>query len=395
MNQDFGIGEDAFARQQAGDGGPHQLDIVFTGSGSEYFRIWIVNMLLMLVTFGIYYPWAKVRRLRYFFSNTLVGGQPLDFHGEATKILLGYFMMGILFSIYSTAGSVSPASGLLGFLLVAGVWPAMLKSSMQFRLGNTSWRGLRFRFRGTMREAYRAVFPMFIPSVLILAVVSQVGDPKKPPGWYFPVFGIVMLGTLAVIPWLYWKLKKFQHDNYAFASLETTFTATPGSFYKLFFKFFGVIVLACVVGGVAVALVVMSMKAGAPTARAAKTATVMAIAVTPLLTVLALLVFAKPYMVARFQNLVWNHTVNDSLSFSSDLRVGRLLGLTLKNWLLIVLTLGFYWPFAAVATARMRIEAVSARTRDDPDVLISEAPPAKVGAAGDAGADLFGLDIGL
>ena len=36
-----------------------QLPISFTGSGSEYFRIWIVNLLLTFVTLGLYYPWAK------------------------------------------------------------------------------------------------------------------------------------------------------------------------------------------------------------------------------------------------------------------------------------------------------------------------------------------------
>ena len=34
----------------------------FTGSGSAYFRIWIVNLLLSLVTLGIYSAWAKVRK---------------------------------------------------------------------------------------------------------------------------------------------------------------------------------------------------------------------------------------------------------------------------------------------------------------------------------------------
>ena len=33
----------------------------FTGSGSEYFKIWIVNVLLTIITLGMYYPWAKVR----------------------------------------------------------------------------------------------------------------------------------------------------------------------------------------------------------------------------------------------------------------------------------------------------------------------------------------------
>ncbi len=33
----------------------------FHGSGGEYFRIWIVNLCLTIVTFGIYTAWAKVR----------------------------------------------------------------------------------------------------------------------------------------------------------------------------------------------------------------------------------------------------------------------------------------------------------------------------------------------
>ena len=69
---------------------PQAHGLVFSGSGSEYFRIWIVNLLLTLVTLGLYYPWAKVRKLRYFLGNTLVDGQPLDFHGSPMKMLRGY-----------------------------------------------------------------------------------------------------------------------------------------------------------------------------------------------------------------------------------------------------------------------------------------------------------------
>ena len=50
------------------------LKIRFTGSGSEYFRIWAVNLLLILVTLGLYLPFAKARRIRYFYANTLVDG---------------------------------------------------------------------------------------------------------------------------------------------------------------------------------------------------------------------------------------------------------------------------------------------------------------------------------
>ena len=60
----------------------HRLPLRFVGSGSEYFRIWIVNLLLTLVTLGLYYPFAKVRRLRYFHFATEVGGHPLSFHAD-------------------------------------------------------------------------------------------------------------------------------------------------------------------------------------------------------------------------------------------------------------------------------------------------------------------------
>jgi len=44
---------------------PERHPIGFTASGSEYFRIWIVNLLLV-VTLGLCLPWAKVRKLQYF-----------------------------------------------------------------------------------------------------------------------------------------------------------------------------------------------------------------------------------------------------------------------------------------------------------------------------------------
>ena len=57
----------------------HRLDVRFTGSGSEYFRIWIVNLLLSIVTAGLYTPWARRRTARYFYDHTIVADSPLEF----------------------------------------------------------------------------------------------------------------------------------------------------------------------------------------------------------------------------------------------------------------------------------------------------------------------------
>lgn len=372
----------------------HQLRVEFTGSGSEYFRIWIVNLLLLMVTLGIYYPWAKVRRLRYFYGNTVVGGEPLGFHANPVKLLKGYFLVGVLFSLYSAAGKFSATAGFLAFLIVAALWPALLKSSMQFRMANTSWRGLRFGFKGSLAGAYRAVLPLFVPGMVILAALTQVADPEKPPMWYLKTLGVVLLVFVAVAPWLFWNLKQYQHNHYALASLQTTFKATLGSFYKLFFKILGIAVLPLLLSGGAIGALFYAMKAGGMQGRPSA-GLIVILGLLPLAVMMVLLVMVKPYAVARFQDLVWTRTGNTSLRFVSRLRFGALLWLTLKNWLLVILTLGLYWPFAAVAVARLRLEAVTVKTRVSPDTLLSHVGAVEGDAAGEAGGDLFGLDIGF
>ena len=61
----------------------------FHGSGADYFRIWIVNLVLTLLTLGIFSAWATVRQRRYLYGCTEVGGSRFDFHGKPVRILVG------------------------------------------------------------------------------------------------------------------------------------------------------------------------------------------------------------------------------------------------------------------------------------------------------------------
>ena len=57
----------------------------FSGSGGEFFRVWIVNLLLTILTLGFYTPFARRRTAQYFYSHTLVGEQPAGVHGAAAQ----------------------------------------------------------------------------------------------------------------------------------------------------------------------------------------------------------------------------------------------------------------------------------------------------------------------
>jgi uncharacterized membrane protein YjgN (DUF898 family) len=101
------------------------------------------------------------------------------------------------------------------------------------------------------------------------------------------------------------------------------------------------------------------------------------------------------YFVARLQNLIWNGTRSPGLAFRSALPAGALIQLRFKNWLLTLVTLGLYHPYAEVASARLRLESVRLLPTVDVDGLVAAQNANASTATGDAAGDLFGLDFGL
>ena len=379
-----------------------KLRIAFTGSGSEYFRIWIVNLLLTLVTFGLYYPWAKVRRLRYFYGNTLVNGEPLGFHGNAFKMFKGFLIMVAFFGLYSVAGKVSPTAGFVAFLVIAALWPALFKSALQFRMANTSWRGLRFGFTGTIRDAYAACLPLFVPGVLLLGVfllapeMQQTAPAKTSSGLWLSIFGAVMLFTLVVSPWLMWNLKRYQHSHYHLGQETTRFNVNARSYYWLCLKVIGVafliyLLLIAIVMGSFWGVVMLSLAGKMPKDPMGQVLVGVASVFFSVLAFAAI----KPYAIARFQNLVWNGTRSAHLQFASRLRARAVIALSFKNWMLMLLTLGLYWPFASIAMARLRLDAVHVVSSMSPSALLAASATTEGQATGDAAGDFFGFDIGL
>jgi len=376
------------------------LEIRFTGSGSEYFRIWVVNLLLSIVTLSLYRPWAKLRRLRYFYANTMIDGHALDFHGNPWKMLRGYLLVGAMLVCYSVAGRFSPTAALVALLILAVLWPALLRASMQFRLANTSWRGLRFRFSGNLGGAYAALLPMFVPALALAVMGLGVTDRQHPPSWYLKDFGLVMLATVLVMPLVWWNFKRYQHDHFGLGQWHTKLTTGAGSVYLLCLKVIGVTLLSFLVVFIALSVgggvLWVTAWGGRSPEWAHNKALVSALTLfLGLVFYFFALMVPMPYATSRAQNLIWSHTRSDAVSFRSNLAFGALLKLTLKNWLLMVVTLGLYYPFATAASYRLRVESITPQLSGDLDQLQAQAAGGVSDASGDAAGDLFGIDIGL
>jgi uncharacterized membrane protein YjgN (DUF898 family) len=373
-----------------------RLAVRFVGSGSEYLRIWIVNLMLTIITLGLYYPFAKVRRLRYFHGATEVGGHALSFHGDPWKMLRGYVLVALLAGAYGVAVRVSPTMAIVALALMALIWPALWHSSLRFRLANTGWRGLRMRFTGSRGGAYKVIAPWFALAGIFIAVApsAEAGTTPELSVW----FGLVWVVALLAWPALFWLMKRYQHGHYALAGEATKFTLTLGRFYGTALRIAGValvpIFVLGVVMGVGAGVARSVWKTGSHPSEFAAVA-ILVMALVALLAFVAFQVLLWPYLTSRLQNLYWNATSSQHLSFESRLAFRPLAWLTLKNWLLIIVTLGLYFPFARIALARLRLEAVTVLSSTDVDGFVNHAATIDESAAGDAAGDFFGIDLGL
>ena len=201
----------------------------FTGDGAEYFRIWVVNLLLTIATLGIYSAWAKVRKTRYFCQNTRLEGHAFDYHGDARAILLGRVIALVLLLGYTFASDISRATALVMVGVLCAVGPWLFMRAQRFRLANSSWRGLRFGFDAQTYEAYRVVLPPLVIwfSSAVLAAVASAS---------LGLFAAAAMLSFVMIPWMHHRLKSYQHRRARYGARMFTFLAATPSFYAVYFK---------------------------------------------------------------------------------------------------------------------------------------------------------------
>lgn len=332
----------------------------FSGSGGEYFRIWIVNLCLSILTLGIYSAWAKVRRTQYFYRHTSVAGASFDYHGDPKAILKGRMLAFVLFGLYSVAGKISVTAGLIALVLLLAVLPWLLVRSMRFRLHNTSYRGLRFAFRGSISEGYINFLLM-------------------------PLVGYISLFLL--MPLAHQQIRRYLTNHSRFGTESFGFHARAGAFYKPYLVVFGSFILA-----IAVAATTAFMLSKGAFFDQKKT--IMLVAGFVLIAYLGILLFMVPYLTARLQNIIWNATTLGAHSFDSRVHARGLFGIIFSNILLIILTLGLFKPFADIRLLRYKLEHLTLLPGADLDDFLA-GQQVTASAMGEEMADMFDVDVAI
>lgn len=354
------------------------LTPVFTGSGKEYFRIWIVNLFLTVATLGIYSAWAKVRRLQYFDRNTQLGGAVFDFRGDPKAILRGRLLaLAMLVCYHYAFGFASTISfiiiGLLGIAL-----PFLMRGALRFRLRNAEYRGIRFAFTGSAAGAYATFLPILLIFVLPGLLITIA--PTNP---------LVFLSFLLYLLWplLHGAMARYQHNNASFGAAHSCYTVSPWRFYKFYLIAFGLSLAATAAFAIVAVVIAMLGKALGDNAWLTMAATVGG----ALLYYVAVLM-CIPYMTARIANLTWSNTSFPGITITSDMSARAFARLQVVNVLLTIVTLGLFRPFAVVRIHRFRLAAMTIVASGGFEHVVAQAAAAG-SASGDGAADFFGFDF--
>ncbi|HVW25680.1 MAG TPA: DUF898 family protein [Polyangiaceae bacterium] len=127
-------------------------EAAYVGTGEALFALVFKNLLLTIVTLGVYLPWARTERRQFIWQNVEFDGHRFRYHGTGREMLIGYLKVGaayvVLFGVPAALARVDPKLGAIakavGFFVLLVLLPLAIYGSRSYVLGRTTLRGIRF-----------------------------------------------------------------------------------------------------------------------------------------------------------------------------------------------------------------------------------------------------------
>lgn len=327
----------------------------FRGNGSEYFKIWITNLFLTIITLTIYAPWAKVRRLRYFYGNTYLNQRHFDFTGVPTRILIGRLIALGLYVAFAALSQLSVEWNAAAFVLIMLFVPWLLRSSFRFKARNSKYENSRFYFSAKLGRTYW----VFICCVLIT------------------VFSAGLLFPIALL-WF----KRYQVDHLYIGQLKFKLGAGIADFFlAILLPSIAFILIMGAAAGLVSFAVMNGIESG------------MIFVAAGFLYVLGIF-FLGPLIQGFLFRATWSHVKIGASDLQTDVNPWRFAWIQMTNSIAIVLSLGLLYAWAAIRIYRYKIESISVIFYDDPAQLINMAQQ-DYQAIGEEIADVFDFDVSL
>jgi uncharacterized membrane protein YjgN (DUF898 family) len=337
------------------------------------FSIYLRNLLLILVTLGVYFMWGKNRLRTYVVSQCEFEGDRFAWHGTGKELFIGFLkvfavLAPVLFLIYVApvvwkGGASQVLSQAAVFVVYLFLVPLAIVGARRYRLSRLSWRGIRFSFRGRVRDFLK----LFIRGVILTGLTF---------GLYAPFFQT--------------QARKFYSENTYFGNARFAFDGKGRDL-------FGRLLLSLLLEGAAIAVAAFSVVASIRqllfSRGAGQEAFIRAIiqALPALVLAGVIVVVAIFWYLAYTQRYYWSHTSFQTARFRSTVTPAKLLWLSVSNLLLIAVTLGLALPWVVVRNVRFSMTNIALIGSLDLASIVQDAQ--KVGATAESLADMLNIDF--
>lgn len=338
--------------------------IQFKGQGGEFFGIWIVNILLSVITLGIYSAWAKVRTKRYFYGNTFIAGDNFEYHAQPMQLLKGRLVALALVVIWVVANSFFPLASLVLLALFYVALPWLLWSNARFDSAMTSYRNVHFAFNGSLKEAYMSILGRGLASLLIIAIyIAIVVASANASAMVATLLGFGTLVLMFVLyAWVVAGIHQYFASGYQYGDWKFVAKIETGFFLKTYCKamligFLTAVAFMIVMGTFVLGTDIMNIFAGEVDLLEGKGD--FAYVVLTYLVTITMSLGITAYTTTRIRNYVFSRLTataeaqsETEFRFASTFGVWDYMSLIVTNFLLQVITLGLARPWVMVRTFR-------------------------------------------
>lgn len=344
--------------------------VLFHGKAGEYFGIWIVNLLLSILTLGIYSAWAKVRTNKYFYQNTEIAGRRFDYHATGMRILIGRIIIVVGFIVLQLLALVPVVLVvvLIGFLFL---FPWLITRSLRFNARVTSWANVRFNFDGGPLRAFLVYLLYPVLSALTLYLAYPFADRAR---------------------------RRYVIGHHLIGRSRLSFDSGIGQFYAALLAFVGVVlvILALTFAGTLQTFVLMFNTVDFDAIDSFEgLESFIGLLIRAYVGTIAAIVLGGMVYAAIMRNIVYRGTrIEGGHALKSSVPVAGYVWVGLSNALAVILTLGLMLPWAKVRMARFLAAHTQVMIAGDLDDFIGDILP-EGGAFGDAYTDMEAIDLGL
>ncbi|HHD7487193.1 TPA: YjgN family protein [Klebsiella oxytoca] len=153
---------------------------IFHGQGQSYFILCLVNVILSVMTLGIFIPWAWVRNRRYLAENLELSGARFAYHARGSAILFSFAMflamLAVVFCIFNFCTAEATEAAALTLLLFMFLSPLMAMQGLSFHASMTTLNGVPFGFQCSSLRAWWVLSGMpLLMVVLMFVLFSSIG----------------------------------------------------------------------------------------------------------------------------------------------------------------------------------------------------------------------------